>query len=54
LGDGSTALFLFNWSWTPATATLANPAADVESGDAFGGGASIELGAWDVRVFKSN
>lgn len=54
LDDDSNALFVFNWSWTPATAKLAHAATDVESGEVFGAGASIELGAWDVRVLKGN
>ncbi|MEN2736438.1 beta-galactosidase [Microbacterium sp. X-17] len=45
--------FIFNWSWEPQTVALSASLTDATSGTALRDGATIELAAWDVRVFHS-
>ena len=42
-----------NWGWPPATATPDTEVTDLLTGDAYGPGASLPLGPWDVRVVSS-
>jgi beta-galactosidase len=42
-----------NWGWSPATATPDSEVTDLLTGDAYGPGASLPLGPWDVRVVSS-
>ncbi len=42
-----------NWGWSPATATPDTEVTDLLTGDAYGPGASLPLGPWDVRVVSS-
>jgi beta-galactosidase len=44
---------LHNWSWDEATATGDTAVVDVISGESYGAGAPIALGAWDARVLRS-
>lgn len=50
---GETIHVVHNWSWEPSTFELPGAAADVLAGTSFEAGATIELGAWDVRVFAA-
>ena len=52
--DGSRVYFVHNWSWTPQTLTAPTQLSDLISGSAHDDGASVELGAWDVRVFTDS
>ncbi|MEN2738455.1 beta-galactosidase [Microbacterium sp. X-17] len=46
--------FLFNWGWTPQRVTLAASAVDALTGETLPAGASLDLGAWDVRVVRTD
>jgi len=50
LAGDRTLRFLHNWSWEPAEYRLPAPAADLLSGEKLATGASLRLGAWDVRI----
>jgi len=52
--DGSRVYFVHNWSWTPATLTAPAQLSDLISGSALDQGSTVELGAWDVRVFTDS
>ena len=49
--DGRRVHVVHNWSGQAADAEAPGPLADVLDGSAVPGGASVRLGAWDVRVF---
>ncbi|MWV51365.1 beta-galactosidase (plasmid) [Rathayibacter sp. VKM Ac-2803] len=44
--------FAFNWGWNERCVTLAAPATDAFSGEAFPAAAELRLGPWDVRVLR--
>ncbi len=48
--SGEQLRFVHNWSWTPSSFKLPGAVRDVVSGESFGYGDELELGAWDVRV----
>lgn len=48
--DGTRLWFLSNWSWDRAEIPAAVAGRDILAGTAFGTGARLELGPWDVRV----
>lgn len=45
--------FLFNWGWEPKNAELAGAMADAVSGEVLPSGSVVRLGAWDVRVLRT-
>ncbi|ANP71516.1 beta-galactosidase [Cryobacterium arcticum] len=52
--DGSRVYFVHNWSWAPVTLTAPTQLSDLISGSALDHGSTLELGAWDVRVFTDS
>jgi len=50
---GETIHVVHNWSWTPSSYTLPEPAQDVLSGADLPVGSVLELGSWDVRILAS-
>lgn len=44
--------FVFNWGWAPQTLAVPAAVVDAVTGEPVGGGA-VELGAWDVRVLRT-
>ncbi|UFU03767.1 beta-galactosidase [Ruania suaedae] len=48
--EGRRLRVLHNWSWEPAAVTLPAAVTDVLGEERLAGGATLELGAWDVRV----
>ncbi|HEY0247973.1 MAG TPA: beta-galactosidase [Gryllotalpicola sp.] len=50
LPGGGRTWFLFNWSWTTVTTTLAHAASDLETGDPLEAGSELVLGPWSVRA----
>ncbi|MCM6761673.1 beta-galactosidase [Rathayibacter sp. ZW T2_19] len=51
--SGSRFTFVFNWGWTPRTATLRRAAVDALSGAELAAGTSVDLEPWDVRVLRT-
>lgn len=45
--------FLFNWGWEPKDAQLAGAMTDAVSGEVLASGSTLHLGAWDVRVLRT-
>jgi beta-galactosidase len=53
--DGSRLVVLHNWSWQPASFVAARDYVDLLDPDAaLATGATVELGAWDVRVLRES
>lgn len=46
--------FVFNWSGSPRRVELARPATDALCGIGLDAGSTLELGAWDVRVLRTD
>ena len=45
---------LHNWGWDPQTVSAPAPLRDLLTDEEVAPGTTLQLGAWDVRIFSSS